>query len=286
MLAAEVTSCTVETELYVSDTDSKVVDAGSRMAATVEHVESGDERHTTRHTTRRQERLGKWQRQLLLEAAEPARLAEGRVPWSALVRRHAPDTTENAAHRKIASSLADALTRLELADLVRVTPPHSPEQKRRAIRYFELTARGLRRADELHAHDGVTRATAARRQRKKQWTDSRVQALADEANADRTRAEAALLTVSFPMFASLMKRYGYPPVLGGDDDVDEAAKRFLLLAYSRMAQKMVPVADTWSQHGPALAAIHEGMAAAALKAAEWLRRHGLLNDNALDEDPE
>ena len=222
------------------DATQDAQDARGRPAATLVSVASGDERHTKGHIKRGRERLGKWQRFLLLEAVEPTRLAEGKVKWSALIHRHAPNTTSVERDRRVATSLGSALSGLELAGLVRVTPARATaEARRRVVTYYELTARGLRRAEELLEHGGVTESTAKRRRRAK-WSDPEVQAEVDEANRQRTEAEQLLLSVSIGMIAGLERRFGYPPKLGGGDEVEEAAKLYLLLARARLDQWLAP----------------------------------------------
>ena len=276
-------------------------DTEGRPVATLVSVVSEDERHTKGRTRKRHERLGKWQRLLLLEAVEPTRLAEGKVKWSALVGRQAPNTTKLARDRQIATSLGSALNSLESAGFVRVTPPRSAvEDRRRVVTSYALTARGLRRAEELVEHGGVTEATVKRRQRRVKWTDPEVQLAVDEANRQRTEAENHLLTVNLGLMARLERRFGYPPEIGGGDDVEEAAKLYLLLARARLDQTLAPQAVQLRQAVEAARVWAEDMREkSGLTPEAWnalrqvidalpdvVKQMARLQEDALDEDLE
>lgn len=120
-------------------------------------------------------RLGKWERALLQhllerEAVEPP---QRYTKWSPALRALNP-----SRERSVDSALARALTSLELAHLVTVDPPDTPDT-RRVPRVYRFTPSGRRRAEELKAHGGLTAAGALRAAKEKR-TKRRAAAIANK----------------------------------------------------------------------------------------------------------
>jgi DNA-binding MarR family transcriptional regulator len=113
-------------------------------AGTVKTVASRDERHTAGHTKAAGQRLGKWERHLLLQADE-SETAAGKKGvkryWAPVLLKPLSEGLKDPW-----TSAARAVRSLEAKGLVAVEPVFDPDtpKQRLVIRYYRLTPQGRR----------------------------------------------------------------------------------------------------------------------------------------------
>jgi len=213
-------------DMFRPDRTSCTISCLARTWCTVRLVTTTSDRHNKRHTARAGPKLGRVQRVLLLRVLHREQeTGQGRVLWQPLMRQ-----LEAEGENK--KSLANTLRSLADRRLVMIERSGSDRGKSgRLAKSVELTEPGRERALELVESKGVTHAMAERARREQRPLH---EVSKRYTNARKLLQELLLYDVA--LANELQRLFGEDPELGSGSVIEEAAKRYLLLARSMVLQ--------------------------------------------------